>query len=341
MNTFVNPSSPGFPIVIEDPRPLRSNALKTTTTNLARGTSLSLLDTTGSSGPGNVEMIQIYIAGTGGDPLAGFESYIRIFRDAESTASLFFPLHHLFCCFAQVESNTSPANSVWSTNEIACDYNQSTTNFGGFRKIFIPYDTSIKIQLVNFSATDDMLVDSQVTYRAGPIPAFRTGTRKKRLRQSNPHNYTPSGPFDGFINVNALANQDLINVTGVRGELESLNLIIWNNPLSTSDAPLEGPMNTTIDGTLINQFLGTEDYFYNQVYGVALNVRTDDGGLAYRGPIRDVGGHGSQWFKKYGLQPRGVENFNSSVRINWTNGIAAITSLQVGLLWNVLYYTDH
>lgn len=342
MQTTPQVSSPYTPLVIEEYRPLRVAAVKSTgSANMNAGTALTLLDTTGTPGPGNIEQIQIYVSNlTGGDQLACSMAQLRVFIDGESTASIYMPLSQLFFCYASMQGNNNPANYTYATENVACDRNQSFNDFGGFRNLFIPYNTSVKVQLVNFSSTNNTLVDSQVIYRSGVIPAWRTGTRRKRLRQSTCFSYTPTGQYDGFTGVNALANQDLINVTpNVPGELESVGLLIWNGSLSTSDAPLEGPIDTYIDGTLLNQYLGSEDYFYNQVYGAQMMVQTPHGGISYRGPIRDVGGHGSQWWKLMGRVPHTHEAFNSSVRINWTNGIAAVPSLTVNIVWHVLYYT--
>ncbi len=350
MTTLPNPTAPGFPLVIEDARPLACQYLKPADSHATvTGTNeLVLLDTTvaavvpyGSStvsGPGNLERIEIYLDATEASSdrrLFTTDGIISFYRDGEVSPSIRVNLGHLLNFYG-----VGLASQTWSSRDIGFDYNGYGT-MGGHRTLFCPYTTSLKVTFTAAAgATGTANFFTQIYFRRGLIPTWRggPGTRRAKLKQSLiGSNASPWSAVAG------LANQNLINISG-RGELEGVQMFLESGNANTSC--LEGHVKVTIDGTQTIEVGGTEDFFGGHVY-FTLPIRDlSRGGMTSTStntspPPLDAG-PGSSMYRLWGIGRDEQLAFNSSLLMNWTNGQASVGDPgSVNLACNVFYYTDH
>jgi hypothetical protein len=334
--------------VLDEPRALLSQYVKSASNNCAAGATITLLDTTvagtsptGSStlsGPGNIEELNLAIVANGLTDQGPYaNAVIKVYVDGAGSPSLQFFLGDILASQYVGDGNTGTA-TTFLTDEIGLTA-RTTFEFAGRRRIFIPYTTSCKITYTNGSGTQAAQVFSQVEYRQGTIPTWRggPGTRRAVLRQA----YLPNPMATGGFNVSAYAAQDLLNISSVRGELEGVHFSV----ITASNSPaaptyLEGHVQLYLDGTLGYEYGGTEDFFGGAFYFVTQG-RSDSVGCAYQGTWNTTA-LTTCAYKLFGRKPGQKITFNSSVRLVWNNGIAALNNgYQVWIQTNVLYYTDH
>ncbi len=310
--------------VQEETRNLQVSSLKpatATTVNMAPGATTQLLNLTGA---GNVSMIQLAIAASGGGAAdqnnATINATIQICTNGEAAPcqhadlGTFFLLHGV---------PTPPFN--YSDNMAVTQYN--TGQFGAFRRIMIPFTNGITISIINGSTVAGGSIYSQVYYYPGPPGPQISGTRKKTFHMA-------TIPFTA---VNQYAPIDLINITG-RGQIEGLHFFVYEQGIS-SPTWLEGDMSWTIDGVLAGDVGGTEDFFGGQYYWNQLSYATDSWGV-----IKNASFGGSFYATGvYRLFNKDPMIFDQSYKLTWHNGHVNQGSVPPGtvnLSTIVFYYLD-
>lgn len=205
------------------------------------GSSITLFSDTG---PGNVESIQIAMAGCETDATY-FDTTVDITVDGVLRASI--PMGLLFLYYGRGQLPFLSENLALTRVADPA----TARDMGGRRALYIPYQTSCLIELTN-GGTGTPHIFSQVEYRNGAVPSGR--------RQEF-HAHVKS--FGSAVAAHATFTP-LPEVTG-RGVIDSLQVWAWASA-TTVTRWLEGTPTVAIDGYDF-QYGGTEDFFGIQYYG--------------------------------------------------------------------------
>ena len=224
---------------------------------LAAGGTAVLANVT--SGPGNVEFIQLAVESAGTGAVSDRSSLmadttIRLTVDGVVLTPV--PVGLFYLIYGTTPGNApNPAPKTFLADDFAVPKypTDNPPNFGAFRRLFIPFGVSCKIELINGSSVAGGYIYSQVQYRQGAIPLNLTGTRRKRFGMQ----------VTTFTSLAAYQSLQLLNVTG-RGQLDSIQLFLFGPGSSLSF--LEGNPTLALDGNA-QTWGGTEDFFGTQYYG--------------------------------------------------------------------------
>ena len=272
------------------------------------------------TGPGNVETIQLALVCNNNAGLG--DGRIRFTIDGgapmECDIGTFF-LNH----------GSTP---VFQSENLTSTHYLDNDNIGVFRRIFVPYQTSCVIDIQNRSASSG-LIFTQVYYRQGVIPAFVTGTRRKKFHMV----WTP---FNFAAQIAPYASIDVLNDTNVRGQMEGIH-VFGIMVGSTGTGWLEGNPSFTIDGGVDTFHTGgTEDFFGTQFYGDQIRLLLPDWG----NPTNKLHPNGldSFWaaYRYFNRQP---VIFNQSVKFTMVNGAPGqgpVAPTNLALSACVTWYTE-
>lgn len=288
-------------LITEESRKLQVQELQppnATLLNLPAGGTTQILNRTGA---GNVSMIQIAIAATGGSQgdrnNATVNATIQICTNGEAAPcqhadlGTFFLLHGI---------PTPPFSH--SDNFTITEYQDGL--IGAYRRIMIPYQNGITISIINGSSTLGAQIFSQVYFYSGAPGANVTGSRRKTFRMAT----IP------ITSVAQFAPVDLINATG-RGQIEGIHLFAFQQ----SGGPpswLEGDVTWTADGVQMGNAGGTEDFFGGQFYWGQLQYGTDSWGVMKNGPFAGAF-YATGMYRLFNKDPM---VFDSSFKLTWHNG---------------------
>jgi len=288
-------------LITEESRKLQVQELQppnATLLNLPAGGTTQILNRTGA---GNVSMIQLAIAATGGSQgdrnNATVNATIQICTNSEAAPcqhadlGTFFLLHGI---------PTPPFSH--SDNFTITEYQDGL--IGAYRRIMIPYQNGITISIINSSSTLGAQIFSQVYFYSGAPGPNVTGSRRKTFHMAT----IP------FTSVAQFAPFDLINMTG-RGQIEGIHLFAFQQ----SGGPpswLEGDVTWTVDGVQMGNAGGTEDFFGGQFYWGQLQYGTDSWGVMKNGPFAGAF-YATGMYRLFNKDPM---VFDSSFKLTWHNG---------------------
>ncbi len=295
-------------------------------TNVAGGGSLTLFSATGA---GNLERIQLAVQYNSGNPATsplGANSVITISVDGKSyscTLGMFL----LWNGYTTSDGATA-TNDLFATKYLGITSGTSASNEknGGYRRIYIKYNTSINISITTPPGPTTSGWWSQVEYYPGVAPAGRyPATRNVFHMVVNDWATSAIAPGQTLTVLPAVAGA---------GELESI-YGVFSAPGVVAPQWLESTPDITVDGTDF-RYGGTEDFFGNQFYGVQFHGRADEYGIARDfssgPPDNTTYWSGYRYFKESPMV------FGSSVGMTWQNVAAAAgPATQVGTL--AVYYT--
>jgi hypothetical protein len=301
------------------------------------GQSVNILSATG---PGNVARIQLAAGWGYVTPVdVAQRLLITIVVDGQTyTAPL--GMFMLWDGWSTLNNSTGPSTALQASSSqfflskylgIAIG---GDAQMGGYRRINIPYQSSISITVSNPSDNaTSAFVYSQVEYYPGVAPAGLYPPTQKVFHMVTNDWRTSSIVPDQVVTF-------LPTVSGV-GELESLYFV------SSAAGSLFGAENwlelapiISFDGNLFS-YRGCEDFFGTQFYGMFGITRGDEYGQGISFAGQNLGTTdavtywtGYRYFKNCPLR------FNSSLGINWTNLDTAFgnPATQVGSC--VVYYTE-
>jgi hypothetical protein len=271
------------------------------TFNVPAGGSVQIFN---AAGAGNVSMIQLALVGQGGS--AGdrndliINGTIQICTNGEAA-----PCQHSdIGTFFLAHGVPTPPFS-YSDNFTMTEY-QDGLLMGAFRRIMIPYTNGCTITITNSSHVATGRIFSQVYFYQGAPPPQLTGSRRKVFHMAT----IP------FTSIAQFAPVDLLNVTG-RGAIEGLNLFVY---VQNQGPPtwLEGDMAWTVDGVLLGNVGGTEDFFGGQYYWGQLQYATDSWGVMKNGVFAG-GSYATGMYRLFNKDPM---VFDQSMKLTWHNGQA-------------------
>lgn len=232
-----------------------------------------------SGGPGSVESIQLAVSAVGNatgqeKSKVNNDSLLKLTIDGVVVGT--FDLGTFFLWHGLGEQ---PSNSGWITDDFAVTMRGNAAAFGGypeyscggFRRIFIPYNSTLKWELINSSTSAAGVIFTQVNYRTGTPPFTLTGTRRKRF-------FCAVTPLTTTLAT--YASLDLINVSG-RGQIEGIHVFMY--AAAPEPSWLEGNPTLLIDGQTLS-YGGMEDFFGSQYYGLqSLGLTTESWGIPQNG----------------------------------------------------------
>jgi hypothetical protein len=283
-----------------------------------------------ATGAGNVERIQFAMMYNDGNPTAanlGAQTIITIAVDG-NTYSCTLGMFLLWNGYAT--SDGVPATSdLFLTKYLGITNATSASNeiIGGYRRIYIKYNSSIDISVKMPSAFGGGIW-SQVDYYPGVAPAGRyTATRNVFHMVVN-----------DWASSTIAANQVLTVIPTVSGpgELESI-YFVSSSPGQVEPGWLEQNPDIKVDGTDY-RYGGTEDFFGNQFYADQFHGRTDEYGIAryYKSNPPD----NTTYWTAYRYFRESPMLFNTSLGMIWQNGSGVGgAATQVGTL--AVYYTTN
>jgi hypothetical protein len=296
---------------------------------LAPGGSFTLLSATGA---GSVERIQLAVTYSNGSPTVApiaAESTITIAVDGK-TYSCSLGMFLLWNGYS-TSDGTQATSDLFLTKYLGITNATSLSNqaVAGYRRIYIPYKSSISISVsAPSSATTTQYFYSQVEYYPGAAAAgLHPATRNVFHMAVN--------EWAGSSIAPSAALTLLPNVTGP-GELESV-YFVSSAPGPAWPGWLEIAPDITVDGTDF-RFGGCEDFFGNQFYGTQYHGRADEYGIARY--FNSVAPDNTTYWSAYRYFKESPMLFNSSLGITWQNATASSGSAtRVGSL--VVYYTEN
>jgi Protein of unknown function (DUF2961) len=197
----------------------------------------------------------------------------------------------------------------------------------GYRRIYIKYNTSIKIS-ITLSPVMNIVTWTQVEYYPGVAPTGRFPATRNVFHMVD-HEWAGSSiaPNAGFTMLPA--------VTGP-GELESV-YFVTSAPGPVEPGWLEIAPDIAVDGTDF-RFLGCEDFFGNQFYGDQFHGRADEYGIARY--FSSGAPDDTTYWTAYRYFRESPMLFNSSLGMTWVNAFnPAQAATRVGSL--VVYYTEN
>jgi Protein of unknown function (DUF2961) len=297
----------------------------TTYTLPASGTADIFNDPTG---PGNVTRIQVAM-NNGASTATMIDTHIKVTVD--SVVVMDVDLGTFFLIHGSAGGGTgSNLYAQFYANEMrAFTHFGDSVDMGVMRRIFIPYTTNCKIQLVNAGTSAPNLY-TQVDFYHGAIPFSLTGTSRKVFHSVVTPITNTVAQFAGFDYL------PLVTLAaGTTGVLESIDQVIYKVGAGILPSWLEGDPTITADGQ-VYQYGGTEDFFGGQFYWDTLPVRTTDYGVGHLGPAN---GNTLTSMYRYFRDP---VVFTSTLKYTWFNGQVA-QSAAPGTVFAgglVIYYTS-
>lgn len=320
------PAGPGGGQVFET-RTLTVAAVKGA--NVAPGQSYTLFSATGA---GSVERIQLAVTYNNGSPTVApiaANSTIAIAVDGRTyTCSLgMFLLWNGY----STSDGAQATSDLFLTKYLGITNATSLSNqfLGGYRRIYIPYKSSISISVsAPASATTAQYFYSQVEYYPGaPAAGLHPATRNVFHLAVNEWAGSSIAPSAGMTL--------LADVSGP-GELESV-YFVSSAPGPAWPGWLEIAPDITVDGADF-RFGGCEDFFGNQFYGTQYHGRADEYGIARY--FNSGAPDNTTYWSAYRYFKESPMLFNSSLGITWQNAPASSGSAtRVGSL--VVYYTQN
>jgi hypothetical protein len=274
--------------------------------------SLSVTLFSSTSGPGNVDFLQISSLGTRA-------VNVRITVDGVQQPDI--PLEDFLCAI-----NTSAVVPMFTfiTDDFALTENEAT-GVTGYRRIFIPFNASCSVVLVNNSAVTTYYW-TQVQYRIGAIPWAVYGPYKRVFHVQ----YNPP------VSIATTSPTILPTVTG-SGVIEGIN---FNVIQQGSGGPnYDGWMETkpTINTDGINFIYGgTEDFFGTNFYGqYTIGKQSNYAGIVFNSQITIAGTtyNAANSFRIFKPDPI---IFNNYVSFQWNSTAANTTVSSL-----VYYYTTN
>jgi hypothetical protein len=293
-----------------------------------------------SGGPGNIDSIQLALGGFSATPVAMQTSTLKVYIDGSHTPSLDTDLGTFYMSHG--------AGPAFISNKVSMPFMDSTHGaWGGNRKIFIPWTTSISIILHNSSTGVAGRVFSQVLYRLG-TPTW-TGLNPTR------HKVFHSYAIKCCTTTNWLGTATLLPTQTIAG-LGVLDSITWysnnNNggesgigfdgPAQVQPKWLEGDPNITVDSGFDTQnvveYGGTEEFFHNQFYFWQTSPMTDEAGG------RKFNAGGSTHINAYRYFNESPVTFDHSLKIEFPVGspYQGLGPSPTSINWSslVIWYTD-
>lgn len=285
---------------------------------VATATTITLCDLTG---PGNIEYFDESI---GTDYSASMiDSRLKITIDGvvemDCDLGTFWLTHGTF----------GASNIFWKTDDFALQHLSSVLggagSFGSMRRMFIPYASSCKIELTNNSG-QPLTHYYQIQYRSGAIPAFLTGSRRVKW-------HCKVTPFTGVAEFAAL---DLIDITGKRGVVDTIQCFAYANTEDDWPSWLEGDPSWVADG-VTSTYTAWEDFMLAKFYDLANpNLPMESGGILQRRFQTDY--YGTGMFRCFRKDPLLFDSsFKFTIR-NTSDPDPNAVPINVSAL--VFYYTD-
>lgn len=291
----------------------------------AGGNSLTLFFATGA---GNVERIQLAAMYNSGNPSTApiaAETVITIAVDG-ATYSCSLGMFLLWNGYS-TSDGVAATNDLFLTKYLGITSATSVSNetISGYRRINIPYNSSIRISLMPPAGTY-IGWWSQVEYYPGAAPAGHyPSTRSVFHMVTNEWESSAIAPG---------ATLAVLPTVAGAGELESI-YFVSSAPGPVEPHWLEDLPDITLDGTDF-RYGGTEDFFGNQFYGDQFHGRADEYGIARYyssgAPDNTTYWSGYRYFRETPMV------FNSSVGMTWQNsGKGSGPATRVGTV--AVYYT--
>jgi hypothetical protein len=315
----------GVGATVQETRTLSVAAIKGD--NIPAGGGLTLFSATG---PGSVERIQIAMSYNVGSPSAvpiAADTMLTILVDGK-TYSCSLGMFLLWSGYT-TSDGASATGDLFLSRYLGITGGTSAGNAinSGYRRIYIPYKTSITISIAT-PQTMNIVTWTQVEYYPGAVPAgLHPATRNVFHMVDN--EWAASAIPPG-------ATLTMLPEASGPGELESI-YFVSSAPGPTEPSWLEIAPVLAVDGTTF-RFLGCEDFFGNQFYGDQFHGRTDEYGIARYfssgAPDNTTYWSGYRYFRESPML------FTNSLGITWLNAyVPAQAATRVGSL--VVYYTEN
>ena len=295
-----------------------------------------------SGGPGNIDSIQLALAGFVANPVHMLITSLQVYIDGSPTPSLDTDLGTFYMSHG--------AGPAFISNKISMPFMDFAHGvWGGNRKIFIPWATSISIKLHNSSKSIAANVYSQVLYRLGPP----TWTGLNPTRHQVFHSYSVKCCTKTTWNGTATLLPQITNSGASQGVLDSITWYSSNNnggasgsglddpPTQVQPKWLEGDPKITVDSGFDTQnvieYGGTEDFFHNQFYFWQTSPMTDEAGG------RKYNGGSSTHINAYRYFNESPVTFDKNLLIEFpVGGSQGLGPNPVNIIWSslVIWYTD-
>lgn len=348
LDQFLKEESNTFPGGIGDPAVCPANGTITCFDSTVNGTNPQGTPNV-LSGPGNLEFI--HACCEGGD-VCEFD-YFSFYVDGEGSPSIVLPWGHLFNCYfvrkglnsGGMTSAPAGTTNFFGNSEISIDTFQGGdygNAVGGSRKLFCPWTTKLKVTYTNTNNTQTQIW-TNFYYRQGIVPQWKTGTRRKRLRQAALGILSGGSP-NPFIFAAAFSTQNLCNIASGRGAVDSLTFEVWNNQaVGLPPGYYDGHVICSANGVQISQSSGTEDFFGQHFEGGQFFNRTTMFGMGYAGAFSSSSTSLATFYRFWDRVPGDSYPFDNGFKIDWTVGDSGSSGSPgtVGVASNVLYFTDH
>jgi len=285
--------------------------------SVANGATYTLLDTSGSN-PNTAGYIDHIWIGTLSSPSyrAHQESDVKIYLNGSGSPD---------CTFKWGGPTLAPFLGTGGAGFDGGRFGLSTlgaNDAGGYFKVKIPFDTSIKVTITN-NDTGSAQFFWDISYKLTPTFNIDWG-RAKHFQISEVWNTT----------VTAYANQTLANVSG-RGLIHGWSCVFHSN--SGNFNFLEGDPQIKIDGEITPsmKWSGTEDLFLNAGYFASGKQCTEDHGTGFY----DGAGHNVGAYRLWLDDPI---PFDTSFNFVWPAGdiSQAVVSSGPTIFSEVYYYLD-
>jgi hypothetical protein len=283
-----------------------------------------------ATGAGNVERIQFAMIYNDGNPTAanlGAQTILTIAVDG-NTYSCTLGMFLLWNGYA-TSDGVAATGDLFLTKYLGITNATSASNeiIGGYRRIYIKYNSSINISVKMPSAFGGGIY-SQVDYYPGVAPVGRYPATRNVFHMV----------VNDWASSTIAPNQVLTILPTVSGpgELESI-YFVSSAPGQVEPGWLEQNPDIKVDGTDY-RYGGTEDFFGNQFYADQFHGRTDEYGIAryYKSNPPD----NTTYWTAYRYFRESPMVFTSSLGMIWTNTIAGSgPATQVGTL--AVYYTTN
>jgi hypothetical protein len=284
-----------------------------------------------ATGAGNVERIQLAVSYNTGSPSTspmGANTLITIAVDGRTYTC---PLGMFMLWYGYTTSDGATATTdLFESKYLAITAATSNGNAvnSGFRRINIPYTSSISITLTVPATGTNEVIYTQVEYYPGAAPAgLYPPTRN--IFHMVVSDWATSSVTPGQV------VQILPTIAGV-GELESI-YFVTSAPGPTEPTWLEQNPDINVDGSDF-RYGGTEDFFGNQFYGDQFHGRADEYGIAR---FYSAGApENTTYWTAYRYFRQAPMLFYSSLGMTWQNaGMPGGPATKLGSL--AVYYTEN
>lgn len=267
---------------------------------------------------GSGAMTYLFFAMQSTDAQGKYATLINIYVDGETTPSVSVPLnmlvnsaHQPLMVMTKIFGSQSPTSN--------------TQDFSGYIYIRAPFNSSLRVDLVNGSGAA-ITIWSIVQYTLGG--SYNWGLYGKLRSQGLGTNAT-------LASVAPYAEQTLFSYSGQPGLIHNLSWVMNCN--QSGYAALEGLFQVYVDGeaTASYQSSGSEDFFGGSFYFSTGTYAADTMGLVYFGGTA----YATVAYRYFIDDPF---TWNSSVRMTWTSGnhvASNVPTATATVLSNVLFYT--